>query len=300
MTYSIVARDPQTGQIGVAVQSHYFSVGSSVSWAEAGVGAVATQAVVNADYGPEGIDLMKQGLLPQEALSRLLRQDQQSDLRQVAMVDAAGNVAAHTGSLCMPPAGNLAGDGFSVQGNLLASPGVWPAMKTAFEAAAGELGDRLLAALDAAQSAGGDVRGQQSAALLVVSGEKQARAWEGKLYDLRVDDHSHPLDELRRLLDRRRACVFQVDGDEAMAAGRGEDAMAAYARAWALAPDLVELRFWPAVTLFSFGREAEALEIFRQVFAAEPFWADLIPTLVARKWLRGDVAAIRRVMPGKQ
>ncbi|HWQ29053.1 MAG TPA: DUF1028 domain-containing protein, partial [Dehalococcoidia bacterium] len=203
-TYSIVARDPATGALGVAVQSHYFSVGSIVSWAEAGVGAVATQSIANVDYGPRGLALMREGLSASQALSALLENDPGRDVRQVAMVDARGGVAAHTGTRCIPAAGHLSGDGFSVQANLMANDSVWPAMRDAFERSDGELADRLLAALEAAQNAGGDIRGQQSAALLVVSGERSHEPWRGRLFDLRVEDHPEPVAELKRLVRLRR------------------------------------------------------------------------------------------------
>lgn len=296
MTYSIVARDPRTGQLGIAVQSHYFSVGSSVPWAEAEVGAVATQAVVKIDYGPEGVNLMRGGFTAREALDQLLQQDAEREMRQVAMVDAEGNVAAHTGSLCVPARGHLIGEGFSVQGNLLANEGVWPAMKRAFESTPGELADRLVAALEAAQAAGGDVRGQQSAALLVVSGERQTDPWNARLYDLRVEDHQRPVEELKRLLGVRKAYLLTDRGDELVKDGRFEEAMGAYNDAWSLVPDLVELRFWPAVSLFSAGRDKEALQLFGEVFTLEPFWADVIPTLAARGMIPSDAESVARIV----
>lgn len=295
MTYSIVARDPETGQLGVAVQSHYFSVGSAVPWAEAGIGAVATQAMVKVDYGPEGVGLMRGGFSAAEALSQLLLQDDEREVRQVAMVDAEGSVAVHTGALCIPSAGHLTGVGCSVQGNLLANDRVWPAMMDAFLSSPGELPDRLLAALEAAQAAGGDIRGQQSAALLVVSGERQANPWDGRLYDLRVEDHPRPVEELKRLFRLRKAYLLSDRAEEAAKGGRIEDAMTFSRESWALAPDLVELRFWAAAGLFSSGHEAEALDIFGQVFALEPFWADLIEPLARRGTLPNDPGAIERI-----
>jgi len=204
-TYSIVARDPQTGQLGVAVQSHYFSVGSIVTWAEAGVGAVATQSFVRVDYGPEGLDLMREGKSATETLASLVEADKDKDVRQVAMVDAHGDVSAHTGALCIKGAGHIIGDQFSVQANLMTDETIWPAMDEAYRSAQGDLVDRLVAALQAAQDAGGDIRGQQSAALLVVSGERQEKPFYGRLFDLRVEDHPRPVDELKRLVQLRRA-----------------------------------------------------------------------------------------------
>src|SRR5216683_3846227 len=191
-TFSIVARDPATGELGVAVQSHWFSVGAMVPWAEAGVGAVATQSFVDASYGPLGLELMRAGRSAPEALRGLLAADDGRDVRQVAMIDAQGRVAAHTGSKCIAAAGNLVGANYSVQANLMEKPSVWPAMARAFEAATGDLTDRLLAALEAAQREGGDIRGQQSAAILVVSGKPTGRAWIDRKVDLRVEDSADP------------------------------------------------------------------------------------------------------------
>jgi uncharacterized Ntn-hydrolase superfamily protein len=203
-TYSIVARDPRTGQIGVAVQSHYFSVGSAVPWAEAGVGAVATQAFANIDYGPQGLTLMRQGLNAAQALEILLQQDEEREIRQVALVDARGNVAVHTGGRCIASAGHATGDNFSVQANMMVDDSIWPAMKHAYERAEGDLADRMIAALEAAQEAGGDIRGQQAAAILIVSGEQQL-PWHGRMFDLRVEDHPRPVEELKRLVSIRKA-----------------------------------------------------------------------------------------------
>ncbi len=278
-TYSIVARDSVTGELGVAVQSHYFSVGTAVPWAEAGVGAVATQSLVLIDYGPNGLALMRSGFSASAALDSLLRADPNPDVRQVAMVDAAGNVAAHTGKLCIPDAGHLTGRQYSVEANLMASPKVWPAMSAAYERARGDLADRLLAALDAAEAAGGDLRGRQSAALLVVRARSTGKPWEDRLFDLRVEDHPYPLKELRRLVQLRRAYLREDAGDNFIAANLPDSALRAYADAARLAPDVVELRFWAAVSMYGAGREAEARPAFRAVFAAEPRWAELVPRL---------------------
>jgi len=295
-TYSIVARDPRTGQLGVAVQSHYFSVGSVVPWAEAGVGAVATQSFVRIDYGPEGLALMRHGMTAPQALAALLERDDGREVRQVAMVDAKGNVAAHTGSRCIPGAGHLIGDGFSVQANLMANDSVWPAMKAVYEAASGELVDRLIAALEAAQAAGGDIRGQQSAAIRVVVGERQAETWQGCLFDLRVEDHLTPIAELKRLVRLRRAYRLADQGDELVASGEFDAALAAYAQAADLAPEVIELRFWQAVTLFQVGKEVEALAIFREVFSKEPFWSDLVPRLAPLGLLPNEPGVIQRIV----
>ncbi|HEY8173386.1 MAG TPA: DUF1028 domain-containing protein, partial [Dehalococcoidia bacterium] len=196
MTYSIVARDATTGELGVAVQSRYFSVGSVVTWAEAGVGAVATQSLARMEYGPEGLELMRAGKSAREALDSLVAADGGSAVRQVAMIDASSNVATHTGERCIAAAGQIVGDGYSVQANMMVDDSIWPAMASMYEASRGDLADRMLAALDAAQAAGGDIRGQQSAAMLIVSGTRGEKPWDGRLLELRIEDHPRPLDEL--------------------------------------------------------------------------------------------------------
>lgn len=295
-TYSIVARDPKTGALGVAVQSHAFSVGSIVPWAEAGVGVVATQSLAHIDYGPGGLALMRSGKSAQEALDALLQTDDGRELRQVAMVDARGTVAVHTGSRCIPAAGHRTGDQFTVQANLMVDNTVWPAMYDAYTKARGDLAGRMLAALTAAQNSGGDIRGQQSAALVVVSGTRsEDKPWEGRLFDLRVDDHPRPVEELRRLVQLRRAHHFEDESDELLAQGRYEDAVAAMRQALTLAPDVLELRFWSAVTLFRVGREKEALDLFAEVFANEPIWLEVVPRLVPAGLLPDDPAAIKRI-----
>ena len=280
MTYSIVARDAATGQLGVAVQSRYFSVGSVVTWAEAGVGAVATQSIANPDYGPRGIALMRTGLSAAQALAALVENDAGRDVRQVAMVDAKGVASAHTGSSCIAAAGQIAGDGFSVQANMMVDESIWPAMHAAYVSARGDLADRLLAALDAAQAAGGDIRGQQSAALLVVEGERSAKPWRGVVVELRVEDHATPLTELRRLLGLQRAYKLVDAADEAAVDGRIDEAMARYEQAFALAPDHDELQFWAGIALFRQGREDDAIALLGKAFAQNPAMARLVPRLV--------------------
>lgn len=295
-TYSIVARDPETGALGVAVQSHAFSVGSIVPWAEAGVGAVATQSLARIDYGPQGLALMRRGQSAREALDALLKDDDEREVRQVAMVDAHGNVAVHTGSRCIPAAGHRIGDQFSVQANLMVDDTVWPAMYAAYTAATGDFAERMLAALVAAQRSGGDIRGQQSAALLVVSGTRSDdKPWAGRLFDLRVEDHPRPVEELRRLVQLRRAYHLEDASDELLAQGRYEEAATAMRQALALAPDVLELRFWSALTLFRVGREDEALDLFAEVFAKEPIWLEVVPRLVSAGLAPDDPAAIKRI-----
>ncbi len=219
-TYSIVARDPDTGQLGVAVQSHYFSVGSVVTWAEAGVGAVATQSLSDPAYGKLGLDLMRAGKSAPDTLAGLVASDSMQAVRQVAMVDALGRVAAHTGSTAIPEAGHIVGDGFSVQANMMLKNSVWPAMAEAYRTAKGALVDRLLAALDAAEAEGGDIRGRQSAAILIVEVKSTGRPWVDTTFDLRVDDAPEPLVEIRRLVGVRRAYIHMRLGKRSGAAPR--------------------------------------------------------------------------------
>jgi uncharacterized Ntn-hydrolase superfamily protein len=297
-TYSIVARDSVTGEIGVAVQSHWFSVGSIVAWAEPGVGAVATQSFVEPSYGPRGLYLMRTGTPAPAALAALLRADPDSQVRQVAMIDARGRVAAHTGSRDIPAAGQHVGAGYSVQANLMRSDRIWPAMARAFETTRGDLAERLLAALDAAQAAGGDIRGKQSAALVVVSGDRTAPAWQKK-FDLRVEDHPEPLAELRRLVRVSRAYQAATDGDNFVAAGKIDSALGAYRRASEILPDSAtngELIYWVAVTLADQGRVDESIPLFRRAFAEDNGWAELLPRLPGVGLLRADSATIRRII----
>ena len=278
-TYSIIARDPENGEFGVAVQSHWFSVGTVVTWAESGVGVVATQANARITYGPLGLDLIRAGFSATEALKSLLSSDEHADLRQVAMIDAHGRVAAHTGSRCMEAAGHITGEGFSFQANMMANASVWPAMAEAYRGARGDLAERLLAALEAAQASGGDIRGQQSAALLVVAGKPSGQPWADRRFDLRVEDHSAPVQELRRLVRIQRAYTHMNQGDERLAADDIPGALAAYATAAGMAPEISEIPFWHAVALADLGRVAEALPIFRQVFIENPDWAVLLQRL---------------------
>ncbi len=280
-TFSIVARDPATGQMGVAVQSHWFSTGSMVTWGEAGVGVVATQSMVEVSYGPLGLEGMRRGETPRRILDDLLAKDDGRELRQVALVDASGNVAAHTGNRCIAEAGHDTGEQFSAQANMMLRNTVWPAMAKAFVTTGGELSQRLMAALDAAQNEGGDIRGRQSAAMLVVEGQKQPHPWQGILVDLRVDDHPEPLQELRRLLTINKAYQSMNAGDAFLADGKIDEAFQAYNAAAALAPEIIELPFWQAVTLAESGKVAEALPIFKSVFSADKNWRELLRRLPA-------------------
>jgi uncharacterized Ntn-hydrolase superfamily protein len=297
-TYSIVARDSVTGMIGVAVQSHWFSVGGSVAWAEPGVGAVATQSFILPAYGPRGLALMRAGLDAPAALRALLSADPDSQVRQVAMIDARGRVLTHTGSRSMAEAGGRAGPGWAAQANIMLRNTVWDAMGRAFETARGDLAERLLAALDAAQREGGDLRGRQSAALIVVSGDPALPAWQ-RVFDLRVEDSREPLVELRRLLHLARAYRLATQGDDYMTVGNVDSALVAYAAADAMVPDSAvngELVYWHAVTLADRGRVAEAIPLFRRAFAQDTLWATLLWRLPRSGLLRADSATIAGII----
>jgi len=299
-TYSIVARDPATGEMGVAVQSHWFSVGSLVPWAKAGVGAVATQSFVDPSYGPLGLALLRAGRSAPEALAGLLAADEGRDVRQVAMIDAQGRVAAHTGRKCIAEAGQVVGRGYSVQANLMASAAVWPAMARAFEAAKGDLADRMLAALEAAEAAGGDIRGQQSAAIVVVSGQPTGKPWADRVFDLRVEDHERPLVELRRLLRVARAYNHMNAGDLAVEKKDVDGALREYAAAEKLVPDSAEMVYWHAVALVGVGRVEESLPLFARAFEMEPRWRTLTPRLPASGLLPDDAALVKRIVEARK
>jgi len=299
-TYSIVAYDEETGELGVAVQSHWFSVGPIVPWAEAGVGAVATQSLADPSYGPLGLGLMKAGRGAPDALRGLLEADDGRAVRQVAMIDARGQVSAHTGERCIAEAGHVVDDElhFSVQANLMHHETVWPAMAEAYRATEGDLVERMLAALEAAQAEGGDIRGKQSAALLVVAGEEEATGnpWSDRKFDLRIEDHPEPIRELRRLARRQRAYLHMNAGDAALEHDDFEQAVEEYAAAERLAPEIIEIPFWHAVTLVGVGRVDEALPIFKRVFEAEPRWRELIPRLVEAELLTADEQTVERIL----
>jgi len=302
-TYSIVALDRSTGELGVAVQSHWFSVGSTVIWAESGVGAIATQSFVEPSYGPLGLDLMRAGKSAAEALAGLLKADRNEAVRQVAMVDASGAVAAHTGRNCIPAAGHVVGEAFSCQANLMLKDTVWKAMAQAFRTTPGQLVDRLLAALEAAEREGGDIRGRQSAAILVVRGQSSGAWWKDRLYDLRVEDHAAPLEELKRLIHLNKAYNHMNRGDELLAENKVAEAMEEYTRAMEIVPGNAEMTFWPAVTLATIGRVEESLPLFKKVFALDPNWAILLPRLPQVGQFPKDKALLKKVLalaPGKK
>ncbi len=295
-TYSIVARDTVTGDMGVAVQSHWFSVGSLVTWAEAGVGAVATQSFVDPAYGPLGLELMRAGKTARQALEALLASDPGKDVRQVAMIDAKGNVAAHTGSKCIQGAGHIVGNNYSVQANLMLNDKVWPAMAKAFENAKGDLAERLLAALDAAEAVGGDIRGKQSAAILIVKAKSTGRPWADRVMELRVEDHEEPLKELRRLVRVHRAYEHMNAGDLAVEHGDVDGALREYSAAEAMFPENLEMKFWHAVALVNVGRVKDSLPLFKIIFAKDSNWAMLLPRLPASGVLNADEKTINEIL----
>jgi uncharacterized Ntn-hydrolase superfamily protein len=293
LTYSIVARDEKTGEMGVAVQSHFFSVGSIVTWAKPGVGAVATQAMVDVRYGPLGLDIMTSGRSAQEALSTLLSSDPHADQRQVAMVDARGRVGVHTGVRCIPNAGHASGDGFSCQGNIMLTDRVWGEMKAAFErGSALPLAERMVSALEAAESAGGDARGRQSAAILVVGPKVTPNPWEGKLVELRIEDHPDPLKELKRLLRYQRAYEWENKGDERLTARDPQGAEEAYTRAFELVPEIDELRYWAGIGLLGGKDVQKGRELLKQVFAKDRNWVAVTRGLAKVKALPVDESVI--------
>jgi uncharacterized Ntn-hydrolase superfamily protein len=295
-TYSIVARDPETGELGVAVQSHWFSVGSTVPWAEAGVGAVATQSFVDPSYGKLGLEMMRAGRGAPESLAGLLAADSASQVRQVGMIDARGGVAAHTGEKCIAAAGHIVGENFSVQANMMEKDSVWPAMARAYRETKGDLAERMLAALEAAEAQGGDIRGRQSAALIVVSGKASGRPWADRRFDLRVDDHPAPLKELRRLVTLQRAYNLMNEGDLALERNDTQAALKAYSGAEALAPGNAEMVFWHAVSLVNVGKVDEAVPLLRKVYKEDPRWKELLQRLPKSGLLPEDPKLMNRLL----
>lgn len=297
-TFSIVARDPATGQLGVAVQSHWFSVGAEVPWAEPGVGAVATQSFVEVSYGPLGLDLMRAGKTADQALQGLLAADPHKDVRQVAMVDAQGNVADWTGEHCIREAGMVKGKGFSAQSNMMERPTVPAAMARAFESTQGEFVDRLMAALEAAQREGGDIRGKQSAAILIVGPQRTGIPGKDRLFDLRVEDSKDPIGELKRLVRLGKAYNHMNAGDEATTAGNIEGALKEYATAESMVPDAEsngEMVFWHAVMLANAGRVDQSLPLFARAYRQDARWRELVGRLPAAGQLPNDPKLLERI-----
>ncbi len=297
MTYSLVARDPETGELGVAVQSHFFSVGPVVPWAEPGVGVVATQSFVEVSYGPRGLELMQGGRSAAGALGELVDRDQGEATRQVAMLDAAGRVAVHTGQSCIAEAGHRVGNQMSAQANMMRRETVPDAMVRAYESADGHLAERLLAALEAAEAEGGDIRGRQSAALVVVGGRRDGEPWKHKPVDLRVEDHPEPLRELRRLLGLRRAYDEMELGEQLVVKGDLEAALGHYERAHAAAPDNTEITFWFGLALGGCGRVEEGREHIRRVSEQNDGWAELLRRLPAAGLMPDDPELLRGLLP---
>ena len=295
-TYSIVAYDEQTGDMGVAVQSHWFSVGTMVTWGEAGVGVVATQSFVNPAFGPEGLKLLKEGKSAGEAVAALLIKDKGREFRQLAILDAKGNVASFTGNDCIQPAGNIAGKNFSVQANLMSNDKVWPAMAETFQKSTGPLAERMLAALETAEKAGGDIRGKQSAAMLVVRGKSTGKVWEDRLVDIRVDDSPAPLPELKRLLKIHRAYDHMNKGDLAVEKNDMDSAMKEYSAAMKMFPDNLEMKFWTAVALANKGMMKEALPMFKQIFKKDKHWKTLTPRLIPNGLLKVTDKQLKKIL----
>lgn len=295
-TFSIVARDAETGEIGVAVQSHWFSVGSIVSWAEAGVGAVATQSLVNVSFGPRALTLLKEGKTPDEAARILLDSDEGSAFRQLAIIDAEGRVTAHTGTKCIADADHITGEGFSVQANMMLNKKVVPAMAEAYENSKGPLAERMMAALQAAQEAGGDIRGQQSAAILVVRGQATGDIWKDRLIDLRVDDHPEAVNELARVLKVFRAYEHMNNGDLAIEHGDEEKALQEYGAAQKMFPDNIEMKYWTAVSLVNIGKVDQALPVFKEIFMEDKHWRTLTKRIVANGMLTTDEETLEKIL----
>jgi uncharacterized Ntn-hydrolase superfamily protein len=290
-TYSIVARDPETGEVGVAVQSHWFCVGPLCAWTRAGVGAVATQSVVEPAYGPNALDLLSDGTGAEQALGELLAADPLAAVRQVAVLDTRGGLATHTGADCIAEAGHAAGEHWSCQANMMENATVPAAMSEAYAAASGPLADRLMAALLAAEGEGGDVRGRQSAALKVAPAEGEP--WR-TTFDLRVDDHTAPLDELQRLLRLQRAYELAGSADELMAAGRAQEAGELYRSAAGLAPESDELLFCAGLALANAGDLDGGLDAVRRAAAVQPNWLVLLDRLSTDFAPAGE--AVRRAL----
>ena len=295
-TYSIVARDAVSGEMGVAVQSHWFSVGSSVVWAQSGVGAIATQSFIDPSYGANGLVLLGTGRTAAQTLAGLVAADAHPEVRQVGMVDVQGGTAVHTGGLAIQEACDFEGDGFTVQANLMHHATVCEAMVRAYTTSAGDLAERLMAALEAAEAEGGDIRGRQSAAILVVAAQPSGRPWQDRLFDLRVEDSREPLVELRRLLSVARAYRHMNEGDEQVTQGNIDAALEQYQLAEALLPGESEPIFWHAVTLASVGRVEASLPLFAEAFRLRPEWRELVPRLVPAQLLPEDPEMMERIV----
>jgi uncharacterized Ntn-hydrolase superfamily protein len=296
-TFSIVARDSITGEMAVGVQSHWFSVGVLVPWGQSGVGVVATQSFVNPAYGPKGLELMEKGKSSVSALKELVAKDEGKAFRQVAFLDATGKASAFTGEKCVESALQHIGNNFSVQANMMLNDNVVPAMAKAFKENANlPLAERLVKVLKAAQAAGGDIRGKQSAALIVVGPDKVENIWEDKKIDLRVDDSDDPLKELERLLKVARAYEFMNRGDLAMEQKNVDEALKQYGKAEELFPENLEMKFWKAVALANSKRLEEAIPIFKSIFKADSNWRTLTLRLPASGLLNISESELKQLV----
>lgn len=305
-TYSIVAYDPENNQFGVAVQTHFFNVGTVVGWAEPGIGVVATQSMTDPSYGPLGLAFMRAGKTAEQSLNGLLASDPKADIRQVAMVDIKGNVATHTGSKCIPQAGHTQGENYSVQANLMLKDTVWDAMAHAYENTSGDITERMMAALEAAESEGGDIRGKQSAALLVVSSQLSPSPWNERVFDLRVEDNPEPLKELRRLLSISQAYKYSDEASEILSEENLDQSKLELAnkkfQMLIQTPEMAgnpELVFWYAVNLVTAQQLESALPLFKEVFDTNPLWRDLVPRLVQAEIIPDDANLIKQIIEVK-
>ncbi len=296
-TFSIVARDSITGEMGVAVQSHWFSVGTVVSWAEAGVGAIATQSFVNKSFGIRGLDLLRRGLTAQQALDILLSDDEGREVRQVAIVDINGNVAVHTGSNCIQYASHIKGEQFSAQANMMLGNKVCESMASEYRKNTKKpLAERLLAALSAAQSAGGDIRGKQSAAIIIVPAKSAGKPWDERTVDLRVEDHTDPIKELSRLYLVHTAFEHMNNGDLAVEKNDMTKAMAEYKAAMQLMPENLEMQYWTAITLANNKEVARALPVLKKIFSKDKNWKELTRRLPQVKLLTVSDEDLKKIM----
>jgi uncharacterized Ntn-hydrolase superfamily protein len=296
-TYSIVARDPKSGQMGVGVQSHWFSVGSVVSWGEAGIGVVATQSLVNKSFGLRGLEHLKQGKSPQDTIDILLSDDDGRDVRQVAILDNQGRVATYTGVKCIKHAGHREGNNYSVQANMMLTDKVWSVMAEAFVKYIDmPLPERIIKVLEAAETVGGDIRGKQSAALLIVAGEQTENKWDDPLIDLRVEDHLEPLKELSRVLKINRAYEHMNNGDLAIEKGNMDKALEEYNNAQKMFPNNLEMIYWTAVSLANKNMLDESLKLFKKVFKKDNNWRLLTERLPKSELLNLDEKELDRIL----
>ena len=298
-TYSITARDAETGALGVAVQTHWFNVGPRVIWAQPGVGAVATQSFTDPSYGRLGLEMMAAGKSAPDALKALIAGDAHEDVRQVGMVDASGGTAVHTGAHAIVEHCDHAGEGFTVQANLMLNSTVCDAMVKAYTSTSGDLAERMMAALEAAQGEGGDIRGKQSAAMVVVSGDTSKERWNATEFDLRVDDNPDPIAEMRRLLTVARGYKMMQAGDDYWTEGKVEEALAAYTKAEEMMPNSHEAVFWHAATLAAGGYVDESLPLFAKAYSMWPDWRTLVPRLPASGLLPDDPKILDKILNAK-